>query len=128
MPNGGVQSVSSNIDDQTMHELYLWYAVSSSHEANPLTPAGRSKTLSTLAAPILCVPTSVLVSDYIYSLPLQNQICPIQKTLVPTGLKGSPGGYGSLVAYCLLYWHEATIFFSLTADSECCRQFVRLCQ
>lgn len=24
MPSGSVQSVSSNIDDQTMHELYLW--------------------------------------------------------------------------------------------------------
>lgn len=24
MPNGDAQSVSSNIDDQTMHELYLW--------------------------------------------------------------------------------------------------------
>lgn len=23
-PNGNVQSVSSNIDDKTMHELYLW--------------------------------------------------------------------------------------------------------
>ncbi|KAJ0119340.1 hypothetical protein J7T55_013578 [Diaporthe amygdali] len=27
MPNGGVQSVSSNIDDQTMHELYLCYTL-----------------------------------------------------------------------------------------------------
>lgn len=24
MPNGTAQAVSSNIDDQTMHELYLW--------------------------------------------------------------------------------------------------------
>lgn len=24
MPSGTVQSVSSNLDDQTMHELYLW--------------------------------------------------------------------------------------------------------
>lgn len=50
MPNGGVQSVSSNIDDQTMHELYLWYAAYSDLKAHVLNSAGHSKTLS---APIL---------------------------------------------------------------------------
>lgn len=30
-PLNGVASVSSNIDDRTMHELYLWFVRSSNH-------------------------------------------------------------------------------------------------
>lgn len=34
-PSGEVEAVSSNVDDKTMHEVYLWYVFIGLYSPNP---------------------------------------------------------------------------------------------
>ena len=65
-PEGNVSSVSANIDDRTLHELYLWYDamvafVFGQRNANLRVP-GPSRTRFTPAAPTSCAPTTVSIT------------------------------------------------------------------
>ncbi len=64
-PEGNVSSVSANIDDRTLHELYLWYdamlAFFFGKLYTNLCAPGPSRTRFTPVPPTSCAPTTVSI-------------------------------------------------------------------